>query len=174
MAASPNDARNRVRRRSRRSARGRQVRREYGRRRTTSVPPRKAGSAAMLSAAFPCSCSRTSPPFLSQGAKRRDDHEEGVAPSTRAFARSGRTSSAANRGTGRRPLRDRRRVSTIAHMSRATDHRCDSCGYQISTSAPFPRCPMCGGDAWRLIAPTRQARILVPERRDAPAGKLLV
>lgn len=36
------------------------------------------------------------------------------------------------------------------------DHRCDSCGYQIATGPPFPRCPMCGAEEWRPVGLVRR------------------
>jgi rubrerythrin len=42
---------------------------------------------------------------------------------------------------------------------RASDHRCASCGYQISVPKPHPGCPMCGSNEWVLIATGRQAVI---------------
>ncbi len=29
------------------------------------------------------------------------------------------------------------------------DYRCAGCGYGVSVYRSLPRCPMCGGDAWR-------------------------
>ena len=46
-------------------------------------------------------------------------------------------------------MRDRSR-----HAS--SDHRCDRCGYQIATAAPFPRCPMCGTKDWKRVVRVRQ------------------
>ncbi len=80
-------------------------------------------------------------------------HEEGRLATAGAVARSGGTRPAWSGGT-RPPVSDAERVSVRARRTGATDHRCD-CGYEISTSPPFPRCPMCGGHGWRLIAGTR-------------------
>jgi rubredoxin len=41
------------------------------------------------------------------------------------------------------------------------DRRCDGCGYQIATAAPFPRCPMCGAKEWKRIAAERQPHLQV-------------
>lgn len=38
----------------------------------------------------------------------------------------------------------------------SSDHRCDRCGYQIATAAPFPCCPMCGTKDWKRVIGGRQ------------------
>ena len=113
---------------------------------------------AMLAGASPCFRSRTSPPFSLRELQGEGWHEEDRQAAAGAVARSGRTRPAWSGGT-RRPVSDARCMSATAPLPRATDHRCDSCGYQISTSQPFPRCPMCGGHSWRLIAVTRQVLV---------------
>ena len=122
---------------------------------------------AMLAGASPCSRSRTSPPFsLREPQGKGHRYEEDGRATARAVACGSGTRRAWGGGT-RRPVSDARRVSATSRRTRATDHRCD-CGYQISTSPPFPRCPMCGGHSWRLIAVTRQ--VLVRARKPHRAG----
>lgn len=48
-----------------------------------------------------------------------------------------------------RPVAERAAMS----VAPVRDHRCDCCGYQIATPPPFPRCPMCGAEDWRLVGP---------------------
>jgi hypothetical protein len=114
---------------------------------------------AMLAGASPCSRSRTSPPFSLRELQGEGRHEEDRQVADGAVARSGRIRRPAWSGGTRRPVSDARCMSATAPLTRATDHRCDSCGYQISTSQPFPRCPMCGGHSWRLIAVTHQVLV---------------
>src|SRR5438874_13492329 len=97
------------------------------------------------------------PAVLYKGPAGRGHDEEDRQAAARAVAcRSGARPAS---GGGARPVGDARGVSATVRLTRATDHRCDSCGYQIATSPPFPRCPMCGGDEWRLIEVTRQALV---------------
>ena len=54
-------------------------------------------------------------------------------------------------------------TSTTRTVTRpaSSDHRCDSCGYQIATAPPFPLCPMCGTRDWKEITAERRPDLQV-------------
>ena len=113
---------------------------------------------AMLAGASACFRSRTSPPFSLRELQGEGWHEEDRQAAAGVIQRSGRTRPAWIGGT-RRPVSDARRMSATAPLIRATDHRCDSCGYQISTSHPFPPLPDVRRHSWRLIVVTHQVLV---------------
>jgi len=55
------------------------------------------------------------------------------------------------------PVRSTRFAGTTSGAP-VSDHRCDRCGYQIATASPFPRCPMCGVEEWKLVGVEGQRR----------------
>jgi rubrerythrin len=66
-----------------------------------------------------------------------------------------------SRTGGRKEASVRSRQGAALSLAPVHDHRCDRCGYQIATLAPFPRCPMCGAEEWSGIG---------AESREHPAA----
>ena len=67
--------------------------------------------------------------------------------STPSLRTTGRTSHAR---AGASPLQTSRLWQLRLEQDNRVELRCDSCGYGAVVTSPPRRCPMCGGEGWRV------------------------